>query len=262
RIRVRWRPAQNRDGMAQPPGPADVTPYVKWLSCHSCKGEIGVPESRLALSVACPKCGAIVPIQNNFRVLWKPPAPPEAALSQGGSTSLTVEHLAALLPAASDVTEEQPVTWRGHIFSLAALFTAVAVIGATLRYMSLNQASMIANLAVVAVGSIIGIGCGLIVVVEMIDRDRRSLFLFLLIAVVYAFAGFSSIPERLSAIYVFVMPTAYILAFFAYSWLKATEFGIRRTMLVWTYCLAAALAVFASAGTISATSPSPNIPVS
>lgn len=51
---------------------------IQWVHCPGCSGDIGVPPHWLAHTVACPKCGAIVSINEVERVLWRPPQAPKA----------------------------------------------------------------------------------------------------------------------------------------------------------------------------------------
>lgn len=251
-IRIRWRPAQNRNGTAPVPGPPDVSPYVKWLECHSCRGEIGIPESWLALSVACPRCGAITPIRNNFRVLWRPPITNRTEMSPCDS-SLALDKQVAIPSRGVEGRAVRRVGIKTHLVAVTALLIAMIGINAILTDLSLHELLALVDLAVLISSGLVGIGCWLVIVVEMFDHDRRSLTLFALVALAYALAGFSPIPLLQFVVYSLAVPICYALAFFSYGWIKAPDFGCRRTMVVWSYSLLAAVAAFASV-VVSATS--------
>jgi hypothetical protein len=49
-----------------------VSSESKWIRCPGCSGQIGVPTKWPAEVVTCPKCAAVVRIDERMRVLWKP----------------------------------------------------------------------------------------------------------------------------------------------------------------------------------------------
>lgn len=70
RTRVLWRPSNQP---AVDFSGDQATSLVRWLPCHACGGEIGVPPSWYGPTIACPKCGAIAAIEESSRALWRPP---------------------------------------------------------------------------------------------------------------------------------------------------------------------------------------------
>lgn len=66
RMRVLWRP---KSGAATPDGA--ISP-ARWIVCHGCDGEIGVPDHWSGPTIACPKCGGIVAMRETRTVLWRP----------------------------------------------------------------------------------------------------------------------------------------------------------------------------------------------
>ncbi|HWB14472.1 MAG TPA: hypothetical protein VG826_34925 [Pirellulales bacterium] len=59
---------------------------TEWVRCPGCSGEIGIPPAWPAEAVCCPKCSAVVRIDERMRVLWRPAEQLAApALEPGGS---------------------------------------------------------------------------------------------------------------------------------------------------------------------------------
>lgn len=53
-------------------GLSEKASTVCWISCHGCKGEVGIPEDWNQNSVECPSCGERVIVSG--QILYRPPS--------------------------------------------------------------------------------------------------------------------------------------------------------------------------------------------
>lgn len=51
---------------------AAMSGETRWIRCPGCSGQIGVPPAWPSEAVCCPKCAAVVHIDERMRVLWRP----------------------------------------------------------------------------------------------------------------------------------------------------------------------------------------------
>lgn len=256
RIRIRWRPNIRNDASEHGSTSRDSPSYVRWIACHSCDGEIGVPESWLALSVACPKCGAIVPIKSNFHVLWRPASPaalPESQATVGASPFH--QNLVASDNSHSQVRQKRQ--WRAHLISMLAILAALELIAIGVSYLVGAQGADILAFGLTigaAMLLLLGIGCWLVVLVKIIAHGRpiTAAVLFFLLPAALAIVEASAMrPDDKDAYRVYIC-AFYMLFTFVYGWGTAMRLCSQKTMLVWTYSLVAATSLATSAFTMVA----------
>jgi hypothetical protein len=45
---------------------------TRWLTCVGCSGEVGLPPRWKQSTIRCPKCGAIIPVDHESELRWRP----------------------------------------------------------------------------------------------------------------------------------------------------------------------------------------------
>lgn len=232
RTRVLWRPSNQP---AVDLSGDQATLLVRWLPCHACGGEIGVPPSWYGPTIACPKCGAIAAIEESSRALWRPPAENPTAASRvhgheaepGGlwrsadAVPQAWQTRAYGFDAERDGDRRQAQHWSRHGWYMGLIFLGlIVVVGIALLSAPTHherEGIVVLLLTGWCIPAIIGLGCWWNLLMRLCERGHT------LVAV----AAFLTLPVS----YLVMLP---------YGWTRLRELKAERTMLVWTYSFAVA----------------------